>query len=102
MNTRLASLIGFAVAMGGLLPTAAHANRIVQEWACVSNGQYGLEIPVQGEARSYLRDARVPVQITLRESSSRPGFTVEMKFGGQPYLANFGHAFIEDSGSTVA
>ncbi|MCP8940952.1 hypothetical protein NK718_20695 [Alsobacter sp. SYSU M60028] len=101
MNYRLVGWTCAALAWG-TLGASADANRVVQEWTCTANGQYGLEIPASGEARSYLREAKVPLRITLRESNGRPGHTVEMKFVGYPSLAGFGHAFIDDSGSSVA
>lgn len=102
MRKRSAAWLATAAFAGLAFPTGALADRIVQEWACLALGQYGLEVPSEGEGRSILRDAKVPVRITLRESTSRAGHTVEMKFIGQPYLAGFGHAFVADSGSAVA
>ena len=91
-------LFGFGLAAGVCIVVSApaQAGGIVRQWNCSAVGQYGIEVPVGGEGHSYVRQFKTPVQITLRDSGARNTYTVEMKFGGEKFMAVFGHAFVGD------
>ncbi len=85
-----------------VLNAPAQAAGIVRQWNCNAVGQYGIEVPVGGEGRSYVREHKTPVQITVRDTGARNAYTVEMRFGGEKFMSVFGHAFVGDMDSTVA
>lgn len=97
-------LFGFGLAAGVCIVVSApaHAAGIVRQWNCNAVGQYGIEVPVGGEGRSYVREHKTPVQITVRDTGARNAYTVEMRFGGEKFMSVFGHAFVGDMDSTVA